>query len=291
MKIVINNISHRFPQENRIIYENNEYINNLFSFINEYSEKKKTNIKLLDEDNDIIDKSDISIIRIIDLSLIRQYLSMSAKSVFKEFLLNTMNENDEMFLSTYQAIDMLQDSLSDKGFIRLKKLMFEGVENECGFNKEEISVSSILNIYALSLEQLSETEICIVYLNMMIKIYCDKNIIIDINRLNIDKTFINWINKLKKNIKIFISNDCICNIQIFSESNFVLLMLKNRYDIEIIEVNRNYFDKYLFAFLPIITRNLKYLEEKTVNINKMYNQNDQNILVKFDEHTPEIVFT
>lgn len=291
MKILLDSVLHTLPKEKLIIYENNEYINYLFNSITEYTGKKKTNTILMDDEGDSLDRNEILLITISDISLIRQYLSMSAKSIFKDFLFNTIIDNDDMFLSVYKALDSLQESLSDSGFIKLKKLMFDGIENYCDFNKEEISIKSILNIYSLSLENLTESEVCIVYLNMMTKINKEKYLIFNFKELNIDKTMLNWINNLNENAQIFIANNCIYNIQLFENINFSILVLKNHYDLEVVDVSMCYFDKYLFAFLPIISRNLDYLEEKIANINKIYNQNDQNILVKFNNNMPETSFT
>lgn len=291
MKIKIENDEHTFIDETRIIYKNNKYTQYLFGLIDEYVKKNNSNVMLYDNNGEAINKKELTITKVSDIQNIKQMISMSAKSIYKNYLMETINENDKMFLSIYQALESLQDCFTDIGFIKVKKILFKGINTDFNFDKNKVGVKGIINMFELDLEELTDCEVCIIYLNLFIKINQDRHIIINFSNIDIDATLVKWISKLDNNIQVFVSNDSISDIKLFNNSDFYLLVMNEKNYIENVYINKKHFELFLFALLPIISNNIQYLSEKIININKLYSKNSENILVKFEQQVLETTCT
>lgn len=279
------------PDENRIIYKDNEYIHSLFKRLKEYTSSKRTNINILDNDGDKISSKDLIYIPVDNISLVKQYLSMTAKSIYKQYLINTIADNDKMFISIYEALDLLQAAFTDSGFAKLKSILFRGVKSQIEFYQDKINVMMIVDLFELNIEKLTDTELCIVYLNMLLKMHQGKRIIINVNKIQLDKDFLDWHLGVSENMQLFISNNIIHEVAIFKEFSFDILLLKNQDEIEYLEMNKSYFHTFLFALLPVVMVNLQYLAKKIININQFYYESNQNILITFDTNTLKSDFT
>ncbi len=290
MKIWIEKEVHEFPDDNRIIYDENEYMATLFDSIQTIQTKKKNNMKLMDENNEAIDSKEIHYICVDDIALIRQYISMNSKSQIKEYMVNTILENDTSFLSMYKAIELIRESISDSGFVRMNKKILSGVINDCEIKKTEIEVEKLVNFYNFDLEKLTDSEICMIYLNLMSVIHEGKRMIINIKELNINRIFLEWMKKLDDSIQILISNKQVLELDLFDDS-FSILSMKNIDAVECVGIEKNHFHSFLFGFLPIATKNRCYLEEKISKINRFYYEKDRNILVYFDTMCTQTTFT
>ncbi|MFV0379957.1 MAG: hypothetical protein ACK5KQ_03940 [Anaerorhabdus sp.] len=291
MKIWCDKEIYDLPNNDRIIYDNNDYMIKIFKLLDEYINSKRSNINIIDNNGDKISKDDIFYININDISKIKQYLSITSKSIYKDYLIETIKENDKMFLSIYESLNLLRDSITDIGFIKIKSILFNGVENKVDFYQNRITVKEIANLFELNIEELTDVDICIIYLNMMSKLNKGKRIIVNLTSCIISKQLLKWQAQTTDNLQMFISNDIINKVDIFDMYKFNILVLNNKEDIEYLEINKKYFETFLFSLLPIVTSNIQFLAQKIININKIYYESNQNILISFDTNTLDITFT
>ncbi len=246
-----------------------------------FENKKGSNCNVLDVENDVIEKKDISVIYVDGNDLTSGLIQGNSKSVLKNYLEEVMLNNDMMFINVYKALENLRSSFTDIGFIKLKEKLLNGIERKTNFIKEDINLTNISQILKLDLNDYSKTEILLMYLNIIIESNKDKKIYIILGNIVLDDTVIDWLKIKQENLSLIIDNKSIEDIHIFESIDLEIIKQNNDSYIEEISLSNTFKLDYLYSIMQTTRKNINFQSEKIKKLCNIYSEKHQNFKLTF----------
>ncbi len=172
-----------------------------------FTNHQKVNATFYEDDEEIINSDKYYMINFQNLKNISEYTKEIEKEL-QNFLELILVENEEYFKSVFEYISNINQLKNDRGFIKLARIMLEGIqfEEKEYFEYKKMKLKDICKLIIFSIQSLSTTEKILVYINVLIFKNKNKTCLVYIDDIN--NQIINWYNKINnENIKLLINND------------------------------------------------------------------------------------
>ena len=152
MKIVTDESTYIIPIiDNKNIIVTNGYKDDLINCMYTYFvSKKKTKCIIYDDDGQTINMNEISFIYIPkDISLDNN-LELKAKTIMNNEISEIIKNNPEQFLSIDNIRKDLHELESDKGMIKIRKILSKGLNQMINIEQKEMNVNSLLQMLSIT---------------------------------------------------------------------------------------------------------------------------------------------
>lgn len=259
----------------KTIIVSNNYKDNLIECLNTYFvSKKKSKCLIYDEDGQLIHMDDLNFIHLPDDISLENNLFFKPKTIINNEVTQIIIENPEYFISLNEVRNNMIDAISDKGFIKLSKVMSKGLKNQINIVFDELNISALLQMLAIE-DKYSESEKMLIILNLLIYEYRNITTLVYLDNY-LDDFINNWIDECPDNVFFLIDNEAMmnvydnCDMEILSNTDHLITCDESNDCIKILSYMNH----------DLIKANMSLQNEKNVNLFNKYYEKDSTFFIK-----------
>lgn len=277
MKIVSDNDIFIIPlKSKKTLLVTNNYKEKIIDLLKSYFvSKKKSKCIIYDEDGTIINMDDVNFIYLENTISYDNNFNLKQKTILNDELIEIIRNNEREF----KTIDDIRNSLfmlkEDKGIKEFEKILSYGLNTNIKISFDNFDLGSLVQMYCIDSEDIDESTMQIVLLNMMLYVNRYKVNVVLLDK-NINNETLKWIDMLNDNTYVFIDNENIYG----NYDNLDFMILSNK-DHLITEENTNDTIKVLsYMNHQFIKDNLTFQNEKNIKILSEYNDSESTFFIK-----------
>lgn len=243
---------------------------------NYFTNKKKNKAIIKDEEDEVITIKEFNFIYIPFEKNIESNFVFKGKTLMNSEVSEIISENQEYF----QSIEMIRtgfyELLTDKGLFTLRKILSRGLDNTIDVELENFDITSILQMFSIDTEQLSEPEKYIILYNLLLYTNRSENNIVYIDFPIDDKT-LSWINSNtnEKNY-FFLDNE---SLTLSNIENVPIIKLSNKEFLETVKINQKDIHCLTYIFHSFFSRNLIYQTQKNIELYRLFEDKNSTFLI------------
>lgn len=245
--------------------------------------KKKNRCVVIDEDGNLVKNDSVSFIYISKDDDLTSLFNLKPKTLINSELINFIGSNQEMFKSIEIIRNGLVETLTDRGIIKIRKIMQNHIENIIEFAIDDFDLSRILQCLSVESEELSIQQKYMSLYNLLLYLNKDNYCIVYID-FEIDETTLKWIKANKQNNILFlINNEAISTVN--NDEIDYLIIESNQDFLEKVEVDCKLKNSILYCFHPYVLKNFEYQTEKNKQIMLDFQDEKTSFLIEFATST------
>ncbi len=241
-----------------------------------FSLKKKNTCCIYDDEDQAINFKDVEFIYIPNGKLINNNFHFKEKTDFNHYLSEIMKENPEYFQTIEDVREKLFDLVTDKGFVKVKKIMSSGLENMVEVKLTDFDCSNILPMFEL-VGDLDDDERYLIAYNLLIHTFRNSQSLIIFLDIPFTQKVDRWIDYLPKNTYTIICSE---SINGYYPEKATVIKLGNTPQIQTENINSELFKKLIYLNHPIIKQNMELQTRENIKISQLFNDDSLNYFFK-----------
>ena len=255
----------------------NDLADKAILYMRNYFRLKKKNVCCIYDDEDqAINFKEVEFIYIPYGKLIDNNFHFKEKTDFNYFISEIMKENPEYFQTMEDVREKLLDLVTDKGFIKVQKIMSSGLKNLVEVKLTDFNYNSILPMYEV-VGDLSDDERYLVAYNLLIHTFRNIQSLVIFLDIPFTEKVDRWIDYLPKNTYVIVCSESISG---YYPENAAVIKLGNTTTIQSENINNELFKKIIYLNHPIIKQNMELQTKENIKISQLFNDDSLNYFFK-----------